>query len=383
MTTILVVDDEYAVLSTIEELLEMEGYEVLTANNGLTALDVLETQIPDLILCDVTMPGMDGMEFLQRLRLEPEKSTIPFIFLTARIATEVQRKGMNLGANDFITKPFSSSDLLASVRSRLDQQAHIQNYTSQKLEQLRRNLTVALPHELRTPLQGIITSAELLSEYWETLETEDIREIAGNIKFSANRLNDLIQKFLLYVKLDLAVHDPEEFHQWYFGTTGNTALVIMNAAERIAAHHGRQGDLQLSLGEGYVAIAEKWLSTLVTELIDNAFKFSQLADGDLPSQDRSVNVLTTVKDNFWQLKISDHGRGMTQQQIRSIGAYMQFDRSQFEQQGSGLGLAIAERIVKIYNGTMTIDSRVNRGTIITVCLPLRDESEIEDDLIIG
>lgn len=381
MTQILVIEDEVSVLEIIEEILAAEGFDVLTAKNGQIGLEIARDRFPDLILCDIQMPVLDGYSVLKTLHEDPQTTTIPFIFLSAKSSRSSQREGMDLGADDYIPKPFTRDELLSAIRGRLDRHKKLENHSSQQLDQLRRNLTVALPHELRTPLQGIITSAELLGEYWENLDRDEIQEITGNIRVSANRLHELIQKFLLYTKLDLAAHEPEEFNKWYVSATGTSELLLGSLGEQIAGQYDRKDDLQMSFCPAYIMVSEKWLSTLAKELIDNAFKFSQPSSPH-SLRDTSVNLLSEIIGDRWQLRISDHGRGMTQEQIRSIGAYMQFDRQQYEQQGSGLGLAIADRIVKIYNGTMVIDSTVGLGTTITISFPTQTMDEILDQSLL-
>lgn len=383
MTKILVIEDELSVLEIIEEILAVEGFEVITATNGQLGLAAARNQLPDLIICDIQMPVLDGYEVLKTLHADAATTMIPFIFLSAKTSRSSQRLGMDLGADDYIPKPFTRDELLSAIQGRLSRHERLEKHSSQQLDQLRRNLTIALPHELRTPLQGIITSAELLGEYWDTLDREEIQDITGNIRISANRLHDLIQKFLLYTKLDLAAHEPDEFNQWYVSTTGTSELLIESLGKQIAEKYGRLADLQLKLCEhSCILISEKWLSTLLQELIDNAFKFSQPSSKE-PLRDTSVKIMSMVVKEQWQLQILDHGRGMSPEQIRSIGAYMQFERQQYEQQGSGLGLAIAERIVKIYNGTMAIESTVGLGTTVIVSLPIQSMDEILESSSFG
>ena len=377
MKKILVIEDETNVLETIEDVLIAEGFDVLTANDGETGLEIIRTNPPDLILCDVRMPVMDGITVLKILRQKLKMVTTPFIFLTAQTTKASQREGMNWGADDYLTKPFTTQELLDAINSRLEHYQNIQAHNSDKLENLRRNLTMALPHELRTPLQGILTSAELLGEYWDTLSREEIEEITKNIRFSTNRLNQLIQKFLVYVQLDAVLHQSGDFNEGYFGTTRKSDLVIQALAGEIARQYGRNGNLKFDLCAANVAISEKWLSTLIQELMDNACKFSQPGEGVAPL-DLTILVRSYVEGDRWVLEVQDYGRGMTTEQIQNIGAYMQFDRWQYEQQGAGLGLAIAERIVKIYRGTMTIDSKVKQGSLFTISLPLADDSVFED-----
>ncbi|MGB2926900.1 MAG: ATP-binding protein [Limnothrix sp.] len=378
---ILVIDDRDSIIAIIKSTLVTAGFAVSAFKNGKEAIAFLDTCCPDLILCGIQLPSIEGLAILKAVRDQPTTITTPFVFvMSANTDIKMVRRYMHAGANDCLPEPLSRQDLLATVHGCLQYQHQLEQQASQQLDQLRHNLTVALPHELRTPLQGIITSAELLSEYWDTLNRQDIQEITENISSSANRLNELIQKFLLYTQLDIASHQPENFNKWYSTVAGASELLITSLAETIAEKYGRRQDLVLNLCTAAIAIAEKWLSTLVEELVDNAFKFS---DDQEEQVSQTVNITSRIRNDRWEIQVRDHGRGLTQAQIQNLGAYMQFDRLQFEQQGAGLGLAIAERIVKIYNGSMTINSTVNQGTTVTVSLPLKDENEIENDLIIG
>ncbi|BAW97321.1 two-component hybrid sensor and regulator [[Synechococcus] sp. NIES-970] len=372
MTTVLVIEDELSVLGILRDMLTVEGFDVITATNGQIGLETALKQLPDLIICDVNLPLLDGYGVLQKLHDNPTTTTIPFIFLSARASRSAQRQGMDLGADDYIPKPFTREELLSAIQGRLNRRKGLAQHSAQQLEQLRRSLTMALPHELRTPLQGIMTSAELLGEFWETLDRQEIREISDSIRISASRLHDLIQKFLLYTKLDLATHDPEEFHRWYGQVTERSDHLIRTLAQQIAHRYQRDGDLKLELCPAHVLVSEKWLATLIKEIIDNAFKFSE----HLAECQSSVLVKSRINGEVWQLAVKDRGRGMTPEQVRTMGAYMQFDRQQYEQQGTGLGLAIAERIAKIYNGTVTIKSNVGLGTTVIITFPTRKAEQI-------
>ncbi|MBP0018632.1 MAG: response regulator [Cyanobacteria bacterium SBLK] len=117
---ILVIEDSPEVRHTTQQILELAGYQVLTAENGRIGLDLALEHLPDLILCDVAMPEMDGYDVLSQLQLHPETQDTPFIFLTAKAERRDVGTGMLLGADDYITKPFSSQELIKSVRTRLD-----------------------------------------------------------------------------------------------------------------------------------------------------------------------------------------------------------------------------------------------------------------------
>lgn len=130
MTKILVIEDENSVRENILDLLEAENYETLAAANGKIGVDLAVSQVPDLILCDLMMPNIDGYEVLKTLNSQANTATIPFIFLTARTAKADLRKGMDLGADDYLTKPFTRFELLNAINSRLKKHKDDFKYTS-------------------------------------------------------------------------------------------------------------------------------------------------------------------------------------------------------------------------------------------------------------
>src|SRR5438067_991075 len=119
-STLLVVEDDSALLEGLRDILELSGYTVLTARNGLEGLAVLQAQVPDLIVSDINMPRMDGYQFYGRVRAQSEWVSVPFIFLTAKGEKTDVRQGKLLGADDYITKPFEEVDLLVAVQSKLN-----------------------------------------------------------------------------------------------------------------------------------------------------------------------------------------------------------------------------------------------------------------------
>lgn len=133
MTKILVIEDEPQMRRNLEVILSLEKYQVITAEDGGTGVRLARKEMPHLILCDVMMPGTDGHHVLQQLRSEAATAVIPFIFLTARGEKTDQRTGMNLGADDYLTKPVSTDDLLAAIEARLEREALRQKLASEGL----------------------------------------------------------------------------------------------------------------------------------------------------------------------------------------------------------------------------------------------------------
>jgi anti-anti-sigma factor len=134
MTTILAIEDETKIRENIQEILELEGFDVLTAENGRLGVQLAQEHHPDLIICDVMMPELDGYDVLVTLRQDPNTLKIPFIFLSARATKADFRKGMSLGADDYLTKPFTPGELREAIFTRLEKQTMMMTRYAQELE---------------------------------------------------------------------------------------------------------------------------------------------------------------------------------------------------------------------------------------------------------
>ena len=163
MTKVLVIEDERYLLEDITELLQYTDFEVQSASSGKEGLTLVRDYAPDLIICDIMMPDIDGYEVLEQIRSSPDTANTPFIFLTAKADRELMRQGMELGADDYLTKPFTSAELLSAINTRLRRQSQIAVHSEQKLDSVKRQLTRMVTHELRTPLISINTVVDVIS----------------------------------------------------------------------------------------------------------------------------------------------------------------------------------------------------------------------------
>jgi DNA-binding NarL/FixJ family response regulator len=134
MKRILVIEDEPQTRENLVTILEMEGYQPLTASDGRAGLEAAKRELPDLVLCDVMMPEMDGYAVLEGLRAHPETISIPFIFLTAKGDRKDLRAGMNLGADDYLSKPVTTAELLDAIGTRLQRHRENTEAAQQKVE---------------------------------------------------------------------------------------------------------------------------------------------------------------------------------------------------------------------------------------------------------
>ena len=177
MTKILVIEDEAAIRETIVDTLEFDSYDVTSARNGVEGVQLAQSYQPDLILCDVMMPKLDGYGVLLELSQIPNLSKVPFIFLTAKATKEDMRRGMSLGADDYLTKPFTSQELLDAVNTRLERHTQLQKYNTQQMDFVRQYINLTLPHELRTPLNAIIGFSEIImAETYGKMENRQYKD---------------------------------------------------------------------------------------------------------------------------------------------------------------------------------------------------------------
>lgn len=358
MSTILVIDDEPHILDNVVTLLEAKGYTVVGTDDPEHGIDLAETHRPDLIVCDVMMPQLTGHDVLEQIRDETTLQTAPFIFLTAKSTPQDVRDGMSKGADDYLTKPFRADELLEAVEVRLARQEAVEEHHQQYFDELRRNMSAALPHELRTPLAAIQGYAEVLRTDWDALSASDGRAMLDEILSATDRLKRLVENYALYVELES--HPGDEAADNEAGPT--SASVIQEAASEHASMYQRVGDVVCDVPAAALAIQERHLKRLVIELVDNALKFS--APGE------TVQVRGSRDDGRYYVEVVDRGRGMDAEQVNRLGAFVQFDRSEYEQQGVGLGLALVHRIVKRSAGAVHINSEEGAGTTVRVALPI-------------
>lgn len=357
MKKIMVVEDTKSVREEVVTILEFEDFEVIEAENGMIGLEYARKYLPDLIVCDVLMPELDGFGLLKLLREESATSTIPFIFLTAKAAKEDWRGGMDLGADDYLTKPFTPEELINAIRTRLDKHDNLNKQSESRFEALCDNIIYALPHEFITPLTAILGYSELLID---TSKEPNVVKIAEGINGSGKRLERLIQNFLVYSQVEILLSNPEKVAATQNMSIMNPGSIIKESALAKAKHFKREQDIIIDVEDANVQISTENLRKMTEELVDNALKFSAVGT--------PISVKVHSNKDTYSIEILDNGRGMTTDQIANIGSYMQFERKFYEQQGMGLGLAISKRLVELHAGSISIESTPGKGTRIFIKL---------------
>jgi len=378
MSSILVVDDEPDNFDVIEVLLNVneQNYTLHYASGGEEAIANLEMFQPDLILLDVMMPSIDGIEVCRQIKAMSAWQSVPIIMVTALSTKEDLARCLEVGADDFISKPVSGLELRARVKSmlRIKHQydliktlSHLQentiNLLQNNLDQLCGSLVSTLPHELNTPLNGVFGVIDLLVEDHQNMSTEEVQELLKMAQQSAQRLQKLTKRFLQYARLEMLANNPKTAQIENINPKVSTHILIENVVKAQAEGFDRLGDVVCDLEDIEVSIVDRDFLSIVNELLENALKFSQ--------PNTPVQINSQLKNGKFYLAISDLGRGMMAEQIAKIGAFTQFERKYYEQQGIGLGLKIVKKITELYGGEFLVSSVYHQGTTVSIELPVR------------
>jgi signal transduction histidine kinase len=239
----------------------------------------------------------------------------------------------------------------------------VREEAERKLSHLRNQISFMLPHEMRTPLNGIISNAELLATNEEMpLPATEIAVMGREISQSGQRLERLIENFLAYAQIELLAADPAGVSELREASIPNPGEIVRTTAKNLADRIGRLSDLVVEVTDQPVGIAQEYFQKIVTELVQNALKFSEAGT--------PVRVQVRVSGAELLFIVHDQGRGFSTEQMKKIGAYVQFERKMQDVEGLGLGLTIARKLVELHGGALNIESGESKGSTVTVKLPL-------------
>jgi len=368
LAKILVVEDDTALLEGLRDVLELAGFGVLTASNGVEGLETLTTHpLPDLIISDIMMPRMDGYEFYTRVREKPDWLNVPFIFLTAKGEKTDIRRGKQLGADDYLIKPFEEEDLLVAIESKLKRRAQLESARDLQMDDLKRRILTTLNHEFRTPLTYITTYTDMLNTAEPNISSDEFKQFMRGIQAGSERLRHLVEDFIALVELQTG--ETQRAYETRRQLITDLSEVLLRVVEQ---HQLRALTRKVRL-EATVpaALPPVWgeidqLTSAVSRLVENGIKFSKKEGG-------WVRVMAHSTVHKIVIQVQDDGVGIRTTELSNLfNPLHQVDRAKMEQQGSGSGLAIARGIVAIHGGQLTVTSELGVGSLFSLELPTQD-----------
>ena len=363
---VLLVDDDQVLVDGVGDLLGINGYEVWVADDGQQALERMQTRSPDIIISDVAMPVMDGFEFYERVRGNPSWIPIPFLFLSARTQPVDIRRGRELGADEYITKPFDPPDLLLIVNNRWRRTQEIRKATMDKVERIKKQLIDVMGHELNTPLMYIYGYVNLLRDERSMVGEKDLAEMLAGVGRGADRMKRLIDNLLFLIKLDSGVlQDEIRLGAREFDLVEIVRGVIEDmerlAEENRVALHLEAPDELIFTGVRF------YVKDVLCRLIDNAIKFSHPGTG-------AVTVRVWREAQQVRIDVIDNGIGIHPDDQKLIfQRFQQINREKMEQPGTGLGLSISRELMTLMDGDIWVTSVPGEGSVFSLSFPSESE----------
>lgn len=357
---ILIVDDTPLNLQMLGNILYNKGYSISTSSSGAHALQSVNRNQPDLILLDIQMPGMDGFEVCKILKSDAATKDIPVIFLSAMTEIEKVVSGFELGAVDYITKPFNINELLARIATHIELK-----FAREKLVELNATKDMffsIISHDLRNPLSAILLSSELLQIYIEKKDNEKSLKFARNIQVSALSVNKLLENLIGWSQVQTGKLLPK--------IENHNLKPIVNEVSLLFNEIAINKSITLInniISDVYVDCDLEMTKTILRNLVSNALKFTD--------REGIVSISCVENEIEIEVHISDNGVGIDPQNIKYLFA---IDKNistpgTLNEKGTGLGLLFCKELVEKQGGRIWAESETGKGSVFTFTIPLVKE----------
>jgi signal transduction histidine kinase len=364
---ILVVDDVPMNINVLFDALELSGYKVLVANNGESALERAQFSVPDLVLLDIMMPGLNGFETLERMKQIPELKEIPVIFMTALTETVEKVKGFQLGAVDYITKPFQVEEVLMRVKAHLTikkQKEELRRLNDQleSINASKDKLFSIISHDLRNVFMYVPQMAKIIKEQHMEMDREEIGNIADQCYQDSRTTQSLFENLLHWSRLqrNLVAYEPKEILLQELCKKSCALFESRAASKKINLFCNISDSIR-------VVVDENMLYTVLRNLLSNAVKFTP--------ENGTVTVGSNAAGNgMIEVFVSDTGVGIKKEDLEKLfrtDVHITKPGTGNEK-GTGLGLILCKEFVEKNKGSISVESKENEGTRFTFSLPSAD-----------
>jgi len=369
--TILIVDDNPTNLNVLFEYLSAQGYRVLVAEDGESAIEQAKYGLPDLILLDVMMPGIDGFETCDKLKESPETREIPVIFMTAISETAFVLKGFAAGAVDYITKPLQREEVLVRVRNHisirlLQRELQAEIAVRQKAEEELRVINAGkdvffsvLAHDLRNPIGGLLGLSEALVETLPPDTDATVKEMAIDIKHTSAQVGNLLFSLLSWAQMQLGKLEPEP-EKIAIDKEVSFTLDLIGVAAR-----AKRIEIVNEITEPIEIYCDLRMNdTVLRNLLGNAVKFTPPGG--------TIRLAAEKKGNELEITVADSGKGIPPERL--AGLFRLGDsKSTYGtagEKGTGLGLPLSREMVEKNGGRIWVESTVGEGSVFHFTVPL-------------
>jgi two-component system sensor histidine kinase/response regulator len=371
---ILAVDDLKGDLILLQTILQSVGFMVDTADSGLMALSMVEKSKPDLILLNVTMPGMSGYETLEKLRSNPKFLQIPVLFFTAKSDPDSLVKAFNKGASDFIRKPFVQAELISRVNyqlSLLNAQRLLskQNHELQHTVKSRDRMYSIMSRDLRAPVASI---GMLTSTLAALMEKETVSSEFKNFVFSVNKVASdvfsLLDNLLKWNQLQLKKIQPQKQRIGLCDLLNSVLdTYVPLAAQKgieLKINHEEKISQSLKLSDLEVDVDVEMFKSMLKNLIANAIKYSEKGS--------EILVGAILEGELLKIYVKDHGKGMSiEEQGKLFKPNFRYSASGTRQEnGYGLGLMLCKEFIELHGGHIEMESEENKGSTFYLAIPV-------------
>jgi len=366
---ILIVDDEPDLLEITAAYLEMEGYTAMTAISGAAALELINTTIPDMIISDITMPGMTGFYLFEKIRSNLALQNTPFVFLSGHTDLQHIMAGKELGSDDYLMKPYEPEMLISTIKGKLKRRAQLSESMSLQMDALKNQLIRLVSHEMKTPLTSILGVTEILSQGKENLSPEDFTGFLEMLKTGTVRLNKMVEDFLLVVRIETGELIKE--------IDGRESYIApLEVLERFVAGHDETSKrkhltLEVTVADEspFLLIHPAHFESIVFRLLDNAYNFVKGGG--------TVRVTSRNEDATYTLSVEDNGNGIPRDKQKNLfQKFYQVNRESQEQQGAGLGLYIARKLAELNKCELGFESEEGKGSTFTLSIPKKTSNVV-------
>ncbi|MEW6067984.1 MAG: response regulator [Nitrospirota bacterium] len=346
---ILIVEDTLDTVELLRKRLRADGYDTAEAYNGEEGLQKVSEYNPDLIILDVMMPKIDGYDVCKKLKTDESTRYIPILMLTAKTDVESKVKGLDIGADDYLPKPFNYNEISARIRSLLNIKVAHEKRVEEKKAGALEQMMDQVAHEIRNPLTSIGGFARKV--YGKLSDDDPNKKYMEMIIHDVTVLEGMIKQLIELKTITISLRETTDINNLI---TESLTLFEQDFKEKCITVETKLADnLPLILAD------KKLLKRAICNLIKNSIEA-------MTKEIKVLKITSSIYDNYVEIAISDTGKGISRDKIKNI--FDPFVTSKVY--GPGLGLTFTQKIIQYHNGSISVESEPEKGTMFIVKLPI-------------